>query len=42
MDRLRIEPYRYMVRVLSELPSAATDKDLDGLLPWNQDEAMPV
>jgi len=37
-----IEPYTYMVEVFTKLPSSTTDEDLDGLLPWNQGETIPV
>jgi hypothetical protein len=37
-----IEPYTYMVEVLSRLPSSTIDEDLDQLLPWNQGKTIPV
>jgi len=37
-----IEPYRYMVDVLTKLPSSKTDDELDRLLPWNQGDTIPV
>lgn len=37
-----IEPYNYMVTVLTALPSATTGEDLDRLLPWNQGETIPL
>ncbi|WP_372987848.1 transposase domain-containing protein [Marinobacter sp.] len=37
-----IEPYTYMVEVLTKLPSSTTEKDIDKLLPWNQGETIPV
>jgi transposase len=37
-----IEPYTYMVEVLTKLPSLTTDNELDRLLPWNQGETIPV
>lgn len=37
-----IEPYTYMVEVLTKLPSSVTDGDLDQLLPWSQGETIPV
>jgi hypothetical protein len=35
-------PYTYLVEVLTKLPSSTTDDELDQLLPWNQDETIPV
>jgi len=37
-----IEPYTYMVEVLTKLPSSTTDDELDRLLPWSQGETIPV
>jgi transposase len=37
-----IEPYTYMVEVLTKLPTSTTDDELDRLLPWNQGETIPV
>jgi len=37
-----IEPYTYMMEVLTKLPSSTTEKDIDKLLPWNQGETIPV
>lgn len=37
-----IEPYNYMVTVLSALPLETTDEDLDRLLPWHQGETIPL
>ncbi|WP_247114512.1 transposase domain-containing protein [Marinobacter sp. S6332] len=36
-----LEPYTYVVEVLTELPSLTTDDELDWLLPWNQGETIP-
>ena len=35
-----LEPYEYMVKVLSQLPTATTDEQLDQLLPWRQEGAV--
>ncbi|WP_417521772.1 IS66 family transposase [Marinobacter sp.] len=37
-----IEPYSYLVEVLTKLPSSKTDDELDRLLPWNQGDTIPV
>lgn len=35
-----LEPYEYMVNVLSLLPTATTEEQLDRLLPWRQEGAI--
>ncbi|MFO7787910.1 MAG: transposase domain-containing protein, partial [Halospina sp.] len=35
-----LEPYEYMVKVLSQLPTATTEEQLDQLLPWRQEGAV--
>ncbi len=36
----RLEPYAYLLEVLKNLPAAASDEAIDGLLPWHQDESL--
>lgn len=37
-----IEPYTYMVKVLTKLPSSKAEEDIDKLLPWNHSEAILI
>jgi len=30
-----VEPYLWLLRVLTDLPAAKTVEDVDALLPWN-------